>query len=174
MANLYELTGEYLELQEMLENEEYDDDIVKDTLEGVEGEIEIKAENYAKIIRNLENDMRGYEEEEKKFAFKKKVCANRIKYLKQNLQMCMEATKKTKFKTKLFSFNIQNNGGRRKLVVDVDVNDLPEEYRIKVPDEPNKEKLEQELKEKGWEGKDGSINWDYCHYEPQTKSLRIK
>ena len=173
MANLYELTGEFLELQEMLENEEYDDDIVTDTLDWVEGEIEIKAENYAKIIRNLENDMRGYEEEEKKFAYKKKVCANRIKYLKQNLQMCMEATKKTKFKTKLFSFNIQNNG-RRKFVVDVDVNDLPEEYRIKVPDEPNKEKLEQELKKKGWEVKDGSINWDYCHYEPQTKSLRIK
>ena len=48
MATLYELTGQFKELLEMIEAEEMDLDTLRDTLEAIEGEIEYKADGYAK------------------------------------------------------------------------------------------------------------------------------
>lgn len=88
--------------------------------------------------------------------------------------MCMRATGKKKFTTDLFSFNIQKNGGKRKLIIDVNVENIPEEYRIKHPDTVNGDKLREYLKENGLEGQDGSLNCEWCHLEPQGESLRIR
>lgn len=53
MATLYELTDEYRQLMEMMEDESIDQEVLRDTLEGLDGELEIKAENYAKVIAEL-------------------------------------------------------------------------------------------------------------------------
>lgn len=54
MNTLYELTGQYLELLEMLENDDgTEEQVIRDTLEGIDGELEIKADNYAEIIPEL-------------------------------------------------------------------------------------------------------------------------
>ena len=63
--NLYELTGQYLELQNLLESGEYDEQLINDTMEAVEGEIEIKADNYARIIRNFEARIDSFKAEQK-------------------------------------------------------------------------------------------------------------
>ena len=63
MSSIYELTGEYLELMNMLEDEEVDEQTIIDTLEALDGEIENKADNYAKIIRSLESDIDGISKE---------------------------------------------------------------------------------------------------------------
>ena len=47
MSSIYELTGEYLELMDMLEDEEVDEQTIIDTLEALDGEIENKADNYS-------------------------------------------------------------------------------------------------------------------------------
>lgn len=44
--NLYELTGQFLILQQMLEDPDAEIDVIKDTMEAVEGEIEVKADGY--------------------------------------------------------------------------------------------------------------------------------
>ena len=59
MANIYDLTEEFLKLLDMLEDEEVDEQTILDTLEGVEYEIEVKADGYAKIIKSLEADIEG-------------------------------------------------------------------------------------------------------------------
>lgn len=52
MSALYEITGDYLRLLEMLEEEEsLDQQVFKDTLEGIEGEFEIKADGYARVLK---------------------------------------------------------------------------------------------------------------------------
>lgn len=174
MANIYELTGQFLQLLDMLEDEEVDEQVIMDTLESVEYEIEDKADGYAKIIKALESDVDGIQKENDRLTSRKKTYENRIKWLKQNLEMCMRATGKKKFTTDLFSFNIQKNGGKRKLTIDVDVENIPEEYRIKQPDAVNGDKLREYLKENGLEGQDGSLNCEWCHLEPQGESLRIR
>lgn len=137
MSKLYELTGVFLEVLSMLEDEECDEQCIMDTLESIEYEIEDKADGYAKMIKSLESDIAGMSKEIERLDSRKTTYNNRIKWLKQNLEMCMRATGKRKFTTDLFSFNIQKNGGKRKLVIDVDVENLPKKYRIKQPDAIN-------------------------------------
>lgn len=174
MAALYELTGEFIQLMDMLEDEECDEQCIMDTLESVEYEIEDKADGYAKIIKSLESNVNGLSKEADRLIARKKTYENRIKWLKQNLEMCMRTTGKRKFTTDLFSFNIQKNGGKRKLVVDVDVEKVPEQYRIKQPDAIDGESIREFLKENGYEGQDGSLNCEFAHLEPQGESLRIR
>ena len=53
MATLYKLTEEYLELLDLLEDDSVDQEVLNDTLEEVGGEIEVKADNCAKLIQEL-------------------------------------------------------------------------------------------------------------------------
>ena len=61
MSSIYELTGEYLELMDMLEDEEIDEQTIIDTLEALDGEIENKADNYAKIFDLLNLILMGFQ-----------------------------------------------------------------------------------------------------------------
>lgn len=109
MANLYEITQDYLKIMSMMDDPDLDPQTLADTMEAVEGELEIKAENYAKVIRNLEGDIAAIKLELDRLSAKKKALENNIKYMKSALQMAMETTGKTKFKTELFSFGIRKN-----------------------------------------------------------------
>jgi len=174
MASLYKLTGEYLELLNMLEDEEIDEQVILDTIEGLDGEIEVKADNYAKLIKNIEATNEAIKKEAERFNNRKTTFENRIKSLKDHLYNSMKVTGKTKFTTELFSFNIQKNGGKRALTIDVDLELIPEDYKIKQPDKVDGDKLREYLKTNGLEGKDGSVNCEFAHLEPQSEGLRIK
>ena len=134
MSRLYELTGEYLELLDMLQNcDAIEEEVLKDTLEGIEGEIEVKADNYAKIIKELTLDAKKYEEEKKRLEINQRALENRAERLKEHLYNSMLVTGKTKFKTDLFSFGIQKNGGLQPLTIIPDV-EIPDQYLKKEPD----------------------------------------
>lgn len=62
MASLYELTEDYKELLAMAEDEELDSELLADTLEGIEGSIEEKAEASGKIIKSPDRILTGQEE----------------------------------------------------------------------------------------------------------------
>lgn len=134
MANIYEITQDYLQIQEMMEDPELDPQTLADTFEAVEGELEIKAENYAKVMKNLEGDVAGLKAEIERLTTKKKTIENNIKSMKSTLQGVMELTGKTKFKTDLFSFGIQKNAPS--VIIDAeDVRDIPEDYlKFKEPE----------------------------------------
>lgn len=124
---LYELTESYLNLQELLENPEVPQELITSALEQVGEELEIKAENIAKLIKTLEVDITGFKEEEKRLSDRRKSLENRVKNLKEYLDGAMKATGKIKFKGKLFSFNIQKNA----LGVSIlDEKLIPKEYLI--------------------------------------------
>ncbi len=162
MSTLYILTGEYLQLLEMASDPTVDEDCLQDTMEAISGEIEEKAENYAKIIRSLEVNVDGIDAEIKRLTEYKKTMNNNVDRMKKALQSSMEATGKVKFKTQLFSFGIQNNPAR--LVVD-DISKVPERFLI--PQEPKVDNtaIKNALK-------DGA-EFDFARLE-QTKSLRIR
>ena len=161
MATLYELTGQYRELLELAESEELDKQLISDTLEGLDGEIEIKADGYAKVIRELEGKADLLKNEIERLSKRKSAIENNIKSMKEALQNVMFITGKTKFKTDLFNFNIQKNPPR--LVIDKP-EEIPEEYLI--PQEPkiNSKAIKDMLKEK---------ELPFAHLE-QSESLRIR
>lgn len=164
MATIYELSGDYLRLLEMAEDPEMDPVAFADTLEGLEGEIEIKAEGYAKVIKELDKDGAGLDNEIKRLQAKKTTIANSIDRMKKALEQSMIITGRTKFKTELFSFGIQKNPPS----VDLDEEHLeliPIEYLIPQDPKPDKKRMLQELKE----GKELSFA-----KLKQTESLRIR
>ena len=109
MANLYEITQDYMTILAMMEDPELNPQTLADTMEGIEGELEVKAESYAKVMKNLEADVSAIKAEIDRLSERKKTIENNIKNMKRALMMAMETTGKTKFKTELFSFGIRKN-----------------------------------------------------------------
>ena len=95
MSNLYQLTNNYETVLNMLYDEDADEQMILDTLESIEGEIEDKADNYAKIIKELESKRDSRKAEAKRLLDSATVFDNRIKALKNNLYNAMKTTGKT-------------------------------------------------------------------------------
>lgn len=163
--NLYELTEQYLALQEMAYDPEVDEQTFRDTMEGLWGEIEDKADNYARIITGMKADIEALRNEELRLAARRKSLELRSQQMKDNLEANMREMGRTKFKTALFSFNIQKNGGLQPLVIDGLIEDIPGRFLIPQPPVPNNEAIRGLLAEK-------QVEW--AHLEPRGESLRIR
>lgn len=162
MANLYELTADYQALLVMAEDPETDPQAIKDTLEGLEGEIEDKADAYARVIAELKGKMQMIDAEIARLQKMSDSIENNIDTIKKNLQKCMTVTGKTKFKTSLFSFWIQKNQAALKID---DESKIPLEYWIPQPAKVDNEAIKKLIK-------DGN-ELDYAHLE-QSESIRIR
>lgn len=161
-ASLYELTDEYLTVLEMAEDPDVDPEVFSDTLEGLGGEIEIKADGYAKVMKALESQAAGIKAEEARLGARRKTLEANVERMKRSLEQAMILTGKTKFKTELFSFGIQKNPAS--VVID-DESKIPEEFWI--PQDPKLDKAG--IKEMLKTGE----ACDYAHLE-QSESLRIR
>ena len=165
MNTLYQLTADYLNLLEMAEDPDIDEQAFMDTLDGIGGAIEIKAENYAKIMRQLEADAAACDAESKRLKNKAMTIDNNIKRMKQALQFAMQATGKTKFKTALFSFYIQKNSAS--VVMDEQyIENIPERFLIRKDPEINRKAIRDAINA-------GEDLEGLAHLE-STESLRIK
>ena len=165
MATLYNLTENMMKLYEMMSEDDLDrdtEDMILDTAEAVDGEIEAKAEGYAMVIAELEKDSAALKVEIDRLMNRKRTIENNTARLKSGLQKAMEVTGKTKFKTQLFSFGIQNNPPS--VVID-DESKIPAELLIPQPAKVDKATIKDLLK-------NGEI-LEYAHLE-QGKSLRIR
>lgn len=141
---LYELTNQELELQAMMDDPDIDPDIVKDTLEGLHGELEEKLESCGKVLRGIDADISAIDIEIKRLQARKKTLENNKMSLKNYILTCMQAMNKKKIKTTLFSFTVKM---APQSIVIPNENDVPEQYRIKVPDKIDKEGIKKYLKE---------------------------
>ena len=162
MSTLYELTAEYQSLLELAEDPESDPQAIADTFEGLEFELESKAEDYAKVIRMLEYDAAACDAESKRLRNKKLSIESNIKRMKAALQSAMVATGKTKFKTKLFSFGIRKSPAS--VVID-DPKMVPPEFLIPQEPQVDKRAIKDALKE--------GTELGFAHLE-QVESLSIK
>ena len=164
MSSLYEVTGNILTLQELLESPLDDEDILKDTLEAVQGEYEAKIEAYCKVIKNIEADMEALKTEAKRLTDKRKVLENNVDRLKKAMFDSMKATNTPKVSSGVFTVSIQRNGGKLPVIVDVETADLPHDC-IKVQMSPDLEAIAKLI---------DSGNTQYAHYGERGESLRIK
>ena len=57
MSSLYDLTEQFQELLSMALDPDVDEQALADTMEGIECEIEEKADGYAKVIKSMEADI---------------------------------------------------------------------------------------------------------------------
>ncbi|MCU6720799.1 siphovirus Gp157 family protein [Porcipelethomonas ammoniilytica] len=162
MSTMYELTDNFMAVLEMASDPEIPPEAIADTLEGIEGEIELKAQSYAIIIKELEGEAVKLKTEETRLLSKRKSLENNIKRIKDNLFNAMKITGKEKFKTDLFSFGIQKSPA--KLVID-DSSLIPEKYYVEQAPKLDEQRLKSDLK--------SGIECEYAHLE-QGEHVRIR
>lgn len=146
----------------MAQDPEIDIQAIKDTLEMIQGDITEKADGYAKVMKELDGETDKLTAEIKRLTDRKNTIQNNIAYMKQSLKEAMTATGNLKFRTDLFSFNIQKNPPA--LVVD-DEKAIPPEYLISQEPKIDKKAIINFLK-------DGN-EVPYAHIE-QSEGVRIR
>ena len=162
MSTLYEIKDQFKQLLEMADEYNLSQTDIKDTLEGLDYELEEKADSYGKVIRALEGDVDCLDAEIKRLTEKKKRIQNNIASMKKNLENTMIEVGKKKIKTPLFGFNIQKNPPSVNIL---DESKVPDNFRIKQPDKIDRKAIINELKESG------DTEWAKL---VQTESLRIR
>jgi len=111
MAKLYDLAENYLSLVAEIETYDLDAQIILDTLEGSSQlmNIEDKASNIVKMVKNWESDLPGLDAEIKRLTDRKKIIENRVEGVKTFLFSQLEYAGLTEIKTPIATIKQQNN-----------------------------------------------------------------
>lgn len=109
--SLYQLSGNYLQALDFLTDPEIDvpTQVLMDTMESLTDELEDKAVNIAKFIRNLEATADAIKSAESEMAKRRKAFENRVQWLKDYLRANMEATGISKIECPYFKLSIAKN-----------------------------------------------------------------
>ena len=128
---LYSLTVQMQEILDMAESGEFDEDLIANTLEGVEGEIEVKLDSYGVIVNELMTDVAKIDQEIKRLTAKKKTISGSIDYLKNMVTQTMNTMNTKKVKGEKFTWSIAKNGGKAPVIIKEGTNILsvPEAFQ---------------------------------------------
>ena len=159
---LYELTAEFQELLNMMEDPEVDDQVLADTLAAVAGEIEAKAEGYAAVITILEGDVTAIKTEEHRLAERRRGFEARITRMKDTVKAAMLLANKQKIESPLFTLTVRKTAPS--LVID-DEGAIPECYWKQADPTIDKVALKNDIK--------AGLECGYAHLE-SGQTLNIK
>lgn len=163
MANIFELTADYMQMLELMDDPELDEIALADTMEGIEGALEDKFDNYVYVAKQEQGAIDVLEKTIKELTARKKAKENNLAKLKRVMTDVMQATGKLKFKTAAHSYWVQQNP--ESVVIDTkDVRAIPEDYLTFKEPEPNKTAIKAAIK-------DGVDFQGLAHLE-QTEGVR--
>lgn len=126
---LYELTSNYKNLQELLNNPDLPQEEIQAALQGLDGEIEVKVEGICKVIKNLGSDVDAIDAEIKRLTAKKKTLNKQVDNLKSYMFDSMKFINTRKVSTSLFNVTIAKNPASVKLI---DEDKIPAEFKEEV------------------------------------------
>lgn len=129
MGSLREITGDMLKLMIMLE-EEPDSEVLKDTLEGMGGELDSKAENYVYVIKEYEIQIEAIKKEKARLDARMKTMENSMNRLKDALKEAMEVTGTKKCGGNIYTITLKNGADQ---LGEFDESLIPEKYFEKIP-----------------------------------------
>lgn len=161
MGTLYELKSEYIQLRDMAGDPDISPEALRDTMDAINGELEDKADGYAKVIRELEAEEAGIDAEIKRLQARKSAVGGNKGRIKDALESAMRETGKLKFKTALFSFGIQKNPPSVAILGE----NIPLDYLVVPEPQPDKKRILAELK--------AGATFDWAELR-QTEALRIR
>ncbi|WP_167957938.1 siphovirus Gp157 family protein [Anaerosporobacter faecicola] len=159
MATLYDLTGEVLQLYQMMQDGDIEEDVFKDTLESVEGDIEFKCDSYCKVINSINSESDSLQKEIDRLKARQTSLDNNVKRMKSALQTMLEVTEKQKVKTPLFTVSLRKTPA--KLVV---TGEVPSEYMIPQDPKVDNSRIKEILK---------TQELEFAHLE-QSQTLQIR
>lgn len=148
MSTMFELTASLKQLLELAGSEDPDEQqIFADTLEGIKGEIGLKADGYKYVIDQMDGQAQKCREAAQYLSAKAKRISDNENRVKQAIISAideMPADKKGKkyIQGDIYKFSIAKNGGKQPMTVNTD--DVPDEY-MKVIFEPDTDKIRKDL-----------------------------
>jgi hypothetical protein len=132
MTALYQLTDQYRQAAERLADLDLPDEVIADTLEGMAGELEVKATNVAAFARNLETTAAAIKDAEASMAARRKAIERRAESLRHYLLHNMQRAGIKRIDSPHFTLSVKDNPP----AVDVfDPFQLPAEF-MRQPDPP--------------------------------------
>ena len=146
MNTLYQLQAEYLQLLDMLQDPDVDPEAIADTLEGLEGEIEVKADALITVCKELDVQAVKWKAEKERAEKNQRTTENSAKRIKESILQAMQMAGKQKMPTEHYNLSIAKNGGLAPLVLKGPV---PMEY---CKHEPDNTKIRELLK-------NNSVEW---------------
>lgn len=143
--NIFNLSDDYMQILGMMEDPDLDKQMLKDTMEGIEGALEDKFDNYVFVAKEMQADIKALEETIKELQARKDSKEANLKKMKEIMTLVMNTTGKVKFKTSLHSYWVQKNP--ESVVIDTeDVRAIPEDYLTFKEPEPNKTAIKAAIK----------------------------
>lgn len=103
---LYDLTYQFTLISNM---EDADPQVIADTLESLEGEIEDKLLNIGRLVRNMESESEIIKAEEKRLSDKRRTLEKKVEGLKEYVRQAMLQTGKKKVNDGVITWAIQLN-----------------------------------------------------------------
>ena len=138
MTTLYELTTQLLTVADL----DTDEQTLADTLEGIEGAIQVKAENLVKVVESMDADKTAIQTEIKRLTARRQSIEARQKWLREYLRGNMEKAGISKISCPLFTITLAKP---RPVASVVDEDALPDEYVV-VTRRPDKKAILDALK----------------------------
>ena len=122
---LYELTGQILELQELMEDDVYEPELINDTMESIMYDFQNKADDYVKLIKNIEAQVSALDEEAKRLKARQDKMKNKVKMLKDKLVTAMVATGTRKLQGTVGTLSLRRS---TKIPSELTWENVPQEY----------------------------------------------
>jgi hypothetical protein len=107
--SLYVLTSEYRAAADQLANLDLPDEVVRDTLESISGDLEAKAVNVASVVRNLEATAQQIKDAEATMAARRKAIEKRADSVRQYLLDNMLTAGISKIECPYFNLAVREN-----------------------------------------------------------------
>ncbi len=142
---LYELTQNFKNLEEVLNNTEDNDikELILNSMGEVSCDLSTKVENIVKLIRNLQADAEAVKTEEQRLYKLRKQKEKQVEGLQKYLFDCISPLEKREIKGGIFTVSVKKNPP--KVVID-DINVVPNKFIVNVPS-ADKKALKEALKE---------------------------
>ena len=165
--SLYELTADLQALMDFGYTEE-DQEAFIDTLEGIMGGIQDKADGYCAVIDRFSSNVAMIKMEEERLKARREAIENRVARMKDALKATLEAMEeggmdKPEIKTAFHTIKLAGNGGKQPMKVENE--QVPDNYK-RVVLEIDKEKIRKDL--------EAGKELPFARLEPRGRHVSIK
>lgn len=126
MSSLFEITSDMQTLYDMLTDPDADVQAVRDTLDGMMGELEVKASGYIAVLEQMDMEQKKSEEMYKFFKEKADARKNGIKRMKDAIKWAMINLNLDKIEAGNYTIKLQANGGKLPLQI---IGEVPDNFK---------------------------------------------
>ena len=149
LPSLYRLADQHRELEQLGTDEELDEtalEAIRNTLEGLEGDIQTKAQSIAAVALNLEAWAKAAKEASKALAARASRIDKRADALRRYMHAALEEAGLTKIEGPEFTVAIRKNPPSVQIGADADLGDEWMVFPEPPPPTPDKRKIAEALK----------------------------